>query len=90
MSSTRRLWRAENTILTTQLILTIGRARHAVSNVDEASRLYQQLRDASGLGASEWPSGKLSNGYTISYNGRVWDGEKLVSEAVSNERGTRP
>lgn len=74
--------------MTTDLILTIGRKCYPVADVEAASRLYQELRDQSGLGASRWPSGKLSNGFTISYNGRVWDGDKLISEAAAGERGT--
>ena len=69
----------------TPLTLTIGRHKYAVASVDEASKLYQQLRDRSGLGASRWRAGRLSNGMTISYNGRVWRGETLVSEAVAYE-----
>jgi len=72
-----------------QLIMTIGRKRHAVPNVEEASRVYQRLRDQSGLGASRWPSGKLNNGLTVSYNGRVWKGDKLICEATSYEPEAR-
>lgn len=71
--------------MTNDLTLTIGRREYPVASVDEASRLYQQLRDQSELGASRWPQGRLSNGWTISYNGRVWHGETLVSEAASYE-----
>ena len=69
----------------TTLTLTIGRHEYAVASVDEASKLYQQLRDRSGLGASKWRAGRLSNGMTISYNGRVWRGETLVSEPAPYE-----
>lgn len=76
--------------MTTELILAIGRKRYPVANVEAASRLYQELRDQSGLGASRWPSGQLSNGFTISYNGRVWKGDKLVCEAAAYEWRARP
>lgn len=78
--------------MTTELILTIGRKRYAVPSVEQASRQYQELRDADvrrGRGGSLWPTGKLSNGLTISYNGRVWKGDTLVSEAASNEPEAR-
>lgn len=69
----------------TDLILAIGRKRYPVADIEAASRIYQELRDQSGLGASRWPSGKLSNGFTISYNGRVWKGDQLVCEAAAYE-----
>ena len=71
------------------LTLTIGRHEYAVASVDEASKLYQQLRDRSGLGASKWRAGRLNNGMTISYNGRVWRGGTLVSEAIAYEQESR-
>ena len=53
-----------------------GHGRHAVSTFEDASRVYQSRRDASGLGASKFPSGFVwENGSVvaeISYNGRVW------------------
>ena len=61
--------------------LTIGRRIKGgleVSSLEEASRVYSQLRDESLEGASTWPDGKLKtdNGtYRISYNGRVWDAQ---------------
>lgn len=76
--------------MTSALTLTIGRKDYAVASTDEASRLYQELRDKSGLGASQWPTGKLSNGLTISYNGRVWNGETLAAEAAEYDREVRP
>jgi hypothetical protein len=74
-----------NTNNNTALILKVGRREYAVASVEEASRLYQQLRDQSGLGASRWPQGRLSDGLTISYTGRVWRGETLVSEPAPYE-----
>lgn len=76
--------------MTSALTLKIGRQNYFVASIEEASRLYQQLRDKSGLGASQWPAGKLSNGLTISYNGRVWNGASLVAEAAEYEREVKP
>jgi hypothetical protein len=64
------------------MILSIGqRVKVMVGSLAEASRVYSQLRDASGEGASTWPDGKV-DGYRISYNGRVWEGKKLLMEAA--------
>lgn len=46
--------------------------------IKAASIAYQDLRDQLGLGASEFPDGKLRTKnrkqlFRISYNGRVWD-----------------
>lgn len=66
----------------TPLTLKVGtRVKHAVSDLAEASRIYQALRDQSGEGASTWPDGSVGR-YRISFNGRVWLGEELVLEAV--------
>jgi hypothetical protein len=53
----------------------------------EASAIYCAKRDASGLGASEWPDGDW-NGHRISYNGRVWEAGKEWPEgkAIYNPR----
>lgn len=57
------------------LVLKIGRLHKlSVPNLIEASREYCRLRDESGLGASEFPEGKVGE-YRISYNGRVWRGK---------------
>lgn len=65
------------------LTLKIGR-RHTVSveSIEAASREYKRLRNASGEGASTFPFGTVTGGYTVSYNGRVWKGGALVSEAA--------
>ena len=61
------------------LALRIGRGRTLVEVADyaEASRLYSELRDHSGLGASRMPEGRIYRGETLvatlSYNGKVWD-----------------
>ena len=55
-------------------------------SIKDASNAYQDLRNQSGLGASEFPSGKLRHtasrtAYRVSYNGRVWDsaGNEVIS-----------
>ena len=65
--------------------LRIGRERFEVDSLTHASILFQELRDASGCGASEWPEGFVEvDGvkYRISYNGRVWNGAALEMEAA--------
>lgn len=65
--------------------LWIGRERFEVDSLTHASILFQELRDASGCGASEWPRGRIEvdgTTYNISYNGRVWNGTALVMEAA--------
>lgn len=53
-----------------------------VSSLEEASREYRRAVEASGEGTSTFPAGRivLPNGptYTISYNGRVWDGDQKL------------
>ena len=47
-----------------------------VTDFAEASRVYSDMRDASGLGASRFRDGKIVEGRKtigrVSYNGRVW------------------
>lgn len=65
--------------------LRIGRESFEVDSLTHASILYQELRDASGCGASQWPTGFVEfegTNYRISYNGRVWDGATLYLEAA--------
>ncbi len=61
--------------------LYIGRRTFDVASLEEASRVYQAERDASGEGASTFPQGYIGE-HHISYNGRVWRGRALVSEAA--------
>lgn len=66
--------------------LTIGK-RHSVAGIvpqgpisaqlAEASRIYCQLRDESGEGASTFPEGRAAI-YRVSYNGKVWLGANVV------------
>lgn len=64
-----------------RLALRIGRGRtlHEVADYAEASRIYCELRDRPGLGASRMPEGRIYDALTtklvatLSYNGKVWD-----------------
>lgn len=77
----RVAWRA----LAPTYALRIGGESFEVDSLTHASILYQELRDASGCGANQWPDGFLElDGtiYRISYNGRVWNGATLEMEAA--------
>ena len=54
-----------------------------VASIKEAAQIYEAIRDASLLGARDFPSGLLTeNGierYTISYNGRVWGMDRTLA-----------
>ena len=64
--------------------LRIGSSRTLLEVADyaEASRIYSDLRDRSGLGASKLPRARLYRGSVqvaeVSYNGRVWEGERCA------------
>ena len=65
--------------------------RKSVSSLGEASRLYREAVDASGEGASTFPLGRVianwrGREYTVSYNGRVWDGDRLVYDPRKEAR----
>lgn len=66
--------------------LTIGKKRFFVSSFIEASRIYSDLRDRSGLGGSKWPEGKIFENdrqiARISYNGRIWSPEPWTPDSV--------
>ncbi|WP_434428273.1 SNF2-related protein [Nannocystis pusilla] len=73
--------------------------RKQVGSLEEASREYRAAVDASGEGASTFPRGLvvLPDGqeYEVSYNGRVWSGERLLfdparSSAAPAEPPARP
>lgn len=71
------------------LVLRIGDlVAIKVHSLEEASARYQELRDASGQGSSEWPVGFVG-AVSISYNGRVWLGRTLVLEAACYAEGSR-
>ena len=64
--------------------LRVGRKSIRVRDLVDASHVYQEERDASGLGASKFPEGRIAidgKTYRVSYNGRVWDGPAVVVEA---------
>jgi len=66
------------------LFLQIGRKRYQVVSVAEAVAMHNEARDKSGMGASEMPRVTIVDRegdhlYGISYNGRVWDGEREVA-----------
>ncbi|BCH33196.1 hypothetical protein MesoLjLc_51260 [Mesorhizobium sp. L-8-10] len=56
--------------------LVIRKSRIPVATLADASRIYSERRDASGLGASRWPEGQVFEGDRligrVSYNGRIW------------------
>ena len=58
------------------MILNIGRNEYEVESLSQAQKVYEDLRDASEMGASGWPNGFVSvDGKRIariSYNGRLW------------------
>lgn len=73
-----------------QLFLQIGRRRYQVANIEEAVAMHNLARDASGHGASKMPRVSIVNAhgthlYGISYNGRVWDGDKPL-DGLSGEQ----
>lgn len=58
------------------VILTIGsRVKLHLPSVELAQAKYNELRDASGEGARDWPNGTITVGTRkihLSYNGRMW------------------
>lgn len=64
-----------------ELFLQIGDKRYQVRTVAEALAMHNAARDAAEHGASGMPRVTIVNErgthlYGISYNGRVWDGDK--------------
>jgi len=78
----------------TAMVLHIGKQKFTVHSFEEAQRVFEGARDASGEGASSWPDGRIGHRYRISYNGRLWDGDTLVlarpAERGLNGLGARP
>jgi hypothetical protein len=76
-----------------RLALRIGRSRHLVEveGYAEASRIYAELRDRSGRGASTMPEGRIYDAETgkpvasLSYNGKVWDGGRCLFDPFEAE-----
>lgn len=61
--------------------LVIGRRKYEAESVAAAAELYCALRDESGQGARDWPSGAIrteTDWLKVSYNGRVWRGPEEV------------
>jgi hypothetical protein len=64
--------------MTTLYLLSLNGRSFADITLAQAKAIFNAARDRSGLGASQWPNGKLyvgrhQVGY-ISYNGRAWQG----------------
>lgn len=67
------------------MTLKIGKRMQAeVATFAEASRIYSQARNESGEGASTFPVGRLTGGYYVSYNGRVWKGNPRGAMDLNN------
>ena len=69
------------TLLPQEMFLQIGRKRYQVASIAEAVAMHNQARDAAEHGSSGMPRVTIVNAhgtylYSISYNGRVWDGDK--------------
>jgi hypothetical protein len=77
----------------TRLALRIGSSANLVevASFAEASRLYSELRDRYGRGASSMPKGRIYDAETIelvaslSYNARVWDGDRCLFDPFGAE-----
>lgn len=64
-----------------ELFLQIGHKRYQVASVPQAVAMFSEARDRAEHGASKMPRVTIVNAhgthlYGISYNGRVWDGDK--------------
>lgn len=64
-----------------ELFLQIGHKRYQVASIEEAVAMHKAARDHAEHGASGMPRVTIVNEhgthlYGISYNGRVWDGDK--------------
>lgn len=73
-----------------ELFLQIGRSRYQVASIEQAVAMHNAARDKSEYGASKMPRVTIvnSNGthlYGISYNGRVWDGDKPLDGMIGDE-----
>lgn len=73
-----------------ELFLQIGCKRYQVASIEQAVAMYSQARDAADHGASEMPRVTIVNEhgthlYGISYNGRVWDGDKPLDGMTDDQ-----
>ena len=77
-----------------ELFLQIGRKRYQIASIAEAVTMYSETRNRSGLGASKTPHATIVSNtgthlYRISYNGRVWDGNKPL-DGMTDEQWIAP
>lgn len=73
-----------------QLYLQIGTKRYQVASIEQAVEMHNTARDAAGHGASDMPRVTIVNEhgthlYGISYNGRVWDGDRPLDGMDSTQ-----
>jgi hypothetical protein len=66
------------------LVLRVGSVQFKVASVEDASRVYCAERDRWGLGASEFPTGKLG-ALRVSYNGKVWRSAECIFDPFASE-----
>lgn len=77
-----------------ELFLQVGRKRYQVASIAEAVAMHNEARDASEHGASKFPRVTIVNAngthlYGISYNGRVWDGDRPLDGETDEQRVAR-
>lgn len=80
----------------TRLALRLGRSRTLVevASYAEASRIYSELRDRAGHDVNTMPEGRVYDADTnqlvarLSYNGRVWAGERCLFDPFGTEAAT--
>lgn len=77
-----------------ELFLQIGRSRYQVASVADAVAKFEMARDRWEHGASKMPRVTIVNAYGthlygISYNGRVWDGDKPLDGETDEQRVAR-
>jgi hypothetical protein len=76
---------------TNALALRIGASPtlFAVTSYASASQIYCAMRERSGLGVSKLPRARLYRGgklvAEVSYNGRVWEGERCVFDPYEGQ-----
>ena len=73
-----------------ELFLQIGRKRYQVASIEHAVAMHAQARDAAEHGASGMPrvtivSNTGTHLYGISYNGRVWDGDRPLDGLTTDQ-----
>lgn len=73
-----------------ELFLQVGRKRYQVASIADAVQMYSIARDNADHGASGMPTVSIVSAtglhlYRISYNGRVWDGDKPL-DGMSGEQ----